>query len=200
MKNPNAKLEQLRRSSLVEFEHLTKDPHPDPPLRALPEHSVLHDEDISTARPALSGGASPHGLDHFGGFDGIADEASTQAAVRNITQQQSVSKTTEENVTQGSGTSEKSKINQQATNEGLFNSSQGASSTSSSFFGQTTSSSNSQQTFSSSGQQVQSGKMTFTLPDFGNDNKTEVADTREEILSPTQPQDEGDEKKGYGLF
>lgn len=200
MKNPNAKLEQLRRSSLVEFEHLTKDPHPDPPLRALPEHSVLHDEDISTARPALSGGASPHGLDHIGGFDGIADQASTQAAVGNITQQQSVPQTTEGTVTQGSGTNEKSEVNQQATNEGLFNSSQGLSSTSSFSFGQTISSSNSQQTFSSSGQQVQSGKMTFTLPDFGNDNKTEVAETREEILSPTQPQDEDDEKKGYGLF
>ncbi|KAJ4359228.1 glycogenin glucosyltransferase [Ascochyta clinopodiicola] len=42
--NPGAKLEQLRRSSLVEFEHLKKDEHPDPPLRALPEHSVLGDE------------------------------------------------------------------------------------------------------------------------------------------------------------
>ncbi|KAF9690834.1 hypothetical protein EKO04_011040 [Ascochyta lentis] len=42
--NPEAKLEQLRRSSLVEFEHLKKDEHPDPPLRALPEHSVLGDE------------------------------------------------------------------------------------------------------------------------------------------------------------
>ena len=43
-KNPGAKLEQLRRSSLVEIEHLRKDEHPDPPLRALPEHSVLGDE------------------------------------------------------------------------------------------------------------------------------------------------------------
>ncbi|KAJ4311301.1 glycogenin glucosyltransferase [Neodidymelliopsis sp. IMI 364377] len=42
--NPEAKLEQLRRSSLVEFEHLKKDEHPNPPLRALPEHSVLGDE------------------------------------------------------------------------------------------------------------------------------------------------------------
>lgn len=44
IKNPEAKLEQLRRSSVVEFEHLTKDEHPNPPLRALPEHSVLGDE------------------------------------------------------------------------------------------------------------------------------------------------------------
>jgi hypothetical protein len=61
VKNPNAKLEQLRRSSLVEIEHMTKDAHPDPPLRALPEHSILEDEPTHPA--GLSGGASPHGLD-----------------------------------------------------------------------------------------------------------------------------------------
>lgn len=43
-KNPEAKLDQLRRSSLVEFEHLKKDEHPNPPLRALPEHSIQGDE------------------------------------------------------------------------------------------------------------------------------------------------------------
>jgi glycogenin glucosyltransferase len=43
-KNPEVKLEELRRSSVVEFEHLKKDEHPEPPLRALPEHSVLGDE------------------------------------------------------------------------------------------------------------------------------------------------------------
>ncbi|KAJ4399647.1 glycogenin glucosyltransferase [Didymella pomorum] len=42
--NPEVKLEELRRSSVVEFEHLKKDEHPEPPLRALPEHSVLGDE------------------------------------------------------------------------------------------------------------------------------------------------------------
>jgi glycogenin glucosyltransferase len=40
VKNPEEKLDELRRSSLIEFEHLKKDEHPDPPLRALPEHSV----------------------------------------------------------------------------------------------------------------------------------------------------------------
>ena len=40
MKNPEEKLDELRRSSLIEFEHLKKDEHPDPPLRALPEHSI----------------------------------------------------------------------------------------------------------------------------------------------------------------
>lgn len=40
MKNPEEKLDELRRSSLIEFEHLKKDEHPDPPKRALPEHSI----------------------------------------------------------------------------------------------------------------------------------------------------------------
>ncbi|KAJ8110154.1 hypothetical protein OPT61_g6929 [Boeremia exigua] len=44
LSNPEVKLEQLRRSSLVEFEHLKRDEHPNPPLRALPEHSILGDE------------------------------------------------------------------------------------------------------------------------------------------------------------
>jgi hypothetical protein len=44
LKNPEAKLDELRRSSVVEFEHLKKDPHPDPPLRPLPEHSIPGDE------------------------------------------------------------------------------------------------------------------------------------------------------------
>ncbi|KAF2742753.1 glycosyltransferase family 8 protein [Sporormia fimetaria CBS 119925] len=38
--NPNEKLEQLRRTSLLEFEHLKSPNHPVPPLRALPQHSV----------------------------------------------------------------------------------------------------------------------------------------------------------------
>lgn len=66
MKNPNEKLDELRRSSLIEFEHLKKDPHPDLPLRALPEHSVLTD-DVEAPHVPLSGGASPHGINHFDG-------------------------------------------------------------------------------------------------------------------------------------
>ncbi|KAL5374616.1 hypothetical protein DPSP01_011797 [Paraphaeosphaeria sporulosa] len=38
--NPEEKLEQLRRSSLIEFEHLKSPNHPKAPLRKLPEHSV----------------------------------------------------------------------------------------------------------------------------------------------------------------
>ncbi len=55
VKNPNEQLEQLRRSSLVEFEHLKKDEHPNPPLRALPEHSVLEDEAESSGAPQSGG-------------------------------------------------------------------------------------------------------------------------------------------------
>lgn len=43
-KNPNEKLEQLRRSSVLEFEHLKHPDHSHPPsLRGLPEHSVPAD-------------------------------------------------------------------------------------------------------------------------------------------------------------
>jgi glycogenin glucosyltransferase len=42
-KDPNEKLEQLRRSSVLELEHLKQPDHPHPPLRALPEHSVPPD-------------------------------------------------------------------------------------------------------------------------------------------------------------
>jgi glycogenin glucosyltransferase len=183
VQNPNAKLEQLRRSSLIEIEHLTKDPHPDPPLRALPEHSVLENEESPTVHPALSGGASPHGLDKFDGIDGTAGGIATQ------------------DFAQTSGTkNNKTENSVPAATEGLFFTSQGLSSVSSSSFSQTSSSSTLQQTSTSSGQQMQSGRMTFTLPDFGKENESTIANAREEILSPTQPQDNNDEKKGGGLF
>lgn len=53
------KLDQLRRSSVIEFEHLKKDEHPNPPLRALPEHSVLDEKSLEG--PASLDGASGHG-------------------------------------------------------------------------------------------------------------------------------------------
>ena len=34
-------------------------------MRALPEHSVMSEEDLKAPPPLLSGGASPHGLDGF---------------------------------------------------------------------------------------------------------------------------------------
>ncbi|KAF2202383.1 nucleotide-diphospho-sugar transferase [Delitschia confertaspora ATCC 74209] len=42
--DPEERLEQLRRSSLLEFEHLKSPVHPQPPLRELPEHSVAKEE------------------------------------------------------------------------------------------------------------------------------------------------------------
>lgn len=40
LKNPEEKLDELRRSSLIEIEHLKQPNHPMAPLRELPEHSV----------------------------------------------------------------------------------------------------------------------------------------------------------------
>lgn len=60
MKNPEEKLDELRRSSLIEFEHLKKDEHPDPPKRALPEHSV---DTKAESTDASEGTAKASGLD-----------------------------------------------------------------------------------------------------------------------------------------
>lgn len=70
MKNPEAKLDELRRSSLIEFEHLKKDEHPDPPLRALPEHST---EDKTASDEATEGSAKAPEL------DGAKDSTKTEA-------------------------------------------------------------------------------------------------------------------------
>jgi glycogenin len=69
IKNPSEKLEQLRRSSLLEFEHLKEPVHPEPPLRELPEHSVPNEEGIAIP---LSG---QHDLD--GTTDAKTVEATT---------------------------------------------------------------------------------------------------------------------------
>lgn len=67
-KNPIEKLEELRRSSLIEFEHLKQPNHPVPPLRELPEHSVplpptaVHHHLQTSPNPGKSGksvGAAP---------------------------------------------------------------------------------------------------------------------------------------------
>lgn len=65
--DPEEKLEQLRRSSLLEFEHLTqseKKKQHSPPLRELPEHSVPTPSDKQALHHhlELAGGGSPHGL------------------------------------------------------------------------------------------------------------------------------------------
>jgi glycogenin glucosyltransferase len=137
VKNPNASLEQLRRSSVAEFEHLKKDPHPDPPLRALPEHSVLHGESATATHHSL-GGVS------VGGLDGSADQSSEP-------------------------TSRKA--------EG-----------------------DSSNTTSQTSQQIQSGQMTFTLPDFDKDNGADKMATKEDVLSPTQAHNPDDESKTQTLF
>jgi glycogenin glucosyltransferase len=209
VKNPDARLEQLRRSSLVEIEHLTKDPHPDPPLRTLPEHSVLHDEGTFEAHPALSGGASPHGL---GQLDGTVNQSSAQTS-NHITSEQSVaSGIARVDFGQSMGTSTGSVSKSGGQSEGLFFSSQGLSSQTSSSSTQNISSSTSHQfsssqqssttehTSTSGGRQIQSGKMTFTLPDFGKDDKMEVASKQEDVLSPTQAAEEEEARKGHGLF
>ncbi|CAA9958885.1 Glycosyltransferase family 8 protein [Pyrenophora teres f. maculata] len=51
--NPEERLDQLRRSSLMEFEHLKKDEHPDPPLRALPEHSIAGEKEAGASHAPL---------------------------------------------------------------------------------------------------------------------------------------------------
>ncbi|KAL5116434.1 glycogenin glucosyltransferase [Pleosporales sp. CAS-2024a] len=101
--NPTAKLEELRRSSLVEFEHLTKDPHPDPPLRALPEHSVLEDEPTPPA--GLSGGASPHGLDVLLNQTSISQlQTVTSASSISFAQSMEIQSTSEEHIQSSSTT------------------------------------------------------------------------------------------------
>lgn len=133
---------------------MTKDPHPDPPLRALPEHSVLEDE--GAPHPTLSGRASPHGL---GGFDGTPNHS-------RLPHQQPVTSTSTFDFAQSMSANDNSASNT-----------------------------------TSAGQQIQSGKMTFTLPDFGQDNGGAAAAPREAVLSPTQPQDkEGEELSIPGAF
>jgi glycogenin glucosyltransferase len=242
--NPDARLEQLRRSSLVEIEHLTKDPHPDPPLRALPEHSVLEDENTSVAHLARSGSTSSHGL------EGTVSQSSTQTSHRVTSDQLEASGIARVDFAQSVDTSSESVSKSGDQSEGLFFTSQGLSSTKSgdqseglfftsqglssdksgdqseglSFTSQGLSSGNSswstqnissstsqhfsssqhssttQQTSSSGGQQIQSGRTTFTLPDFGKDIQTDVANKQEDVLSPTQAAEEEEAKKGQGLF
>jgi glycogenin glucosyltransferase len=241
IKNPDARLEQLRRSSLVEIEHLTKDPHPDPPLRTLPEHSVLPDDESSVPHPTFRGGASSHGL------DGTVSQSSAQTSDHITSEQLEASGIARVDFGQTVGTDAQSVSKSGGQSEGLFFSSQGltsdtqdvsksggssdglffssqgltsqtswsgqnvSSSTShqfssshhSSTTGQTSSSRHSStagQTSSSGGQRIQSGKMTFTLPDFGKDDSVEVGSNQEDVLSPTQGTEERDDRKGHGLF
>ncbi|KAF2477057.1 nucleotide-diphospho-sugar transferase [Lindgomyces ingoldianus] len=63
--NPEERLDQLRRSSVLEFEHLKAPVHSQPPLRELPEHSIPKRETSVHHHVPLSGGSSPHELDQL---------------------------------------------------------------------------------------------------------------------------------------
>jgi glycogenin glucosyltransferase len=99
VKNPEEKLDQLRRSSVIEFEHLKKDEHPNPPLRALPEHSVVDAKDENTAHVPLSGGSSSHGLMGLAG----ANDQSIPGSFPNIADKDFASDDPAPNVRTGSG-------------------------------------------------------------------------------------------------
>ncbi|KAJ9637231.1 glycogenin glucosyltransferase [Coniosporium tulheliwenetii] len=67
LKDPTERLEQLRRSSLLEFEHLKQaaDTQKMPPLRELPEHSIPRGRDHEAEHHSISAG-------HPQGFDGAS--------------------------------------------------------------------------------------------------------------------------------
>ena len=189
MQNPEEKLDQLRRSSLIEFEHLKKDEHPNPPLRALPEHSVVDSNDRKTSHVPLSGGSTPHGLM---GLDGANDQP-IPASFPSITEKDFVSNDTAPDVRTGSG--ERSFAHGDESVAPQHYSSQDFSRAASSTLGQDFSSSTSQQVTSpdqsaghhslSGGHQIQApGGNTFTVPSFDDGSATgSKAEGRE--LSPT---------------
>ncbi|KAJ4304817.1 glycogenin glucosyltransferase [Kalmusia sp. IMI 367209] len=86
--NPEEKLEQLRRSSLLEFEHLKSPNHPKAPLRQLPEHSVgLRPSSINLSKgktPALPDDEhAPHEPDQPPGYYTLVDDKNTEASTAN---------------------------------------------------------------------------------------------------------------------
>jgi glycogenin glucosyltransferase len=74
-KNPEEKLDELRRSSLIEFEHLKQPNHPMAPLRELPEHSVAVPETAVHHNVAFS----PD--DGVGGHDGATNTKGTDSTL-----------------------------------------------------------------------------------------------------------------------
>ncbi|KAJ4361810.1 glycogenin glucosyltransferase [Neocucurbitaria cava] len=220
--NPNEKLNELRRSSLIEFEHLKKDPHPDPPLRALPEHSVLTENDAEASHVPLSGGASPHGINHF---DGASEKKNMTAEHHSLGHVRNGSAT--EDQLKGEQTGEEpaeqppapsldktqapeargarffaergftSQPNSSTEHSGGHSHNSSSSTTSQQSYSTQQSQ---QQQSSSTSQQIQAGKTTFTLPDFGDATSGETKVGREEVLSPTQTKDNEGERTGQGLF
>jgi glycogenin glucosyltransferase len=166
VQNPDERLDQLRRSSLIEFEHLKKDEHPNPPLRALPEHSILGDNEASTSQM---------------GSDGANDNP-TPIAEKDFASQEHAP-----DFRKGSG--QRSFAHGDESVAPQHYSSQDFSG-SSSTFGQNFSSSTEHHSSSSEHhgqQQMQSGNMTFNLPDFGDGSSADDAKTGgDDSLSPTQ--------------
>jgi len=193
---------------------LKKDEHPNPPLRALPEHSVLEEHGKGTSHVLLSGGSSPHGLDGIANADGSADSQMPGAfpGTLGIAQKDFVGASASINSAQqsrgpapdvrssGSGRlfapggftsgGDKAPTSQQLSSKDFTS---GSTST----FGQNFSSSVSQDSNTaqhsssphhslSTGHQVQAGKMTFTVPDFGENGAGEAAPIGDDVLSPTQ--------------
>jgi glycogenin glucosyltransferase len=175
LKNPEEKLDQLRRSSLIEFEHLKKDEHPNPPMRALPEHSVVGEKEAGTSS----------------GFDGASEQA-VPGSFPHVAEKDFASSDPAPDVRQSSG--DRSFAHGDESSAPDHYSKQDFSSGSSSTFGQNFSSSTSQVTSHeqtaghhslSSGQQVQAGGMTFTLPTFDDGTSADTQATGDD-LSPTQ--------------
>jgi len=173
--NPEEKLDQLRRSSLIEFEHLKKDEHPNPPMRALPEHSVVEKKEAGTSF----------------GLDGANDQA-VPGSFPHVAEKDFASSDPAPDVRPGFG--DRSFAHGDENSAPDHYSKQDFSSGSSSTFGQNFSSSTSQATAHeqsashdslASGQQVQSGGMTFTVPTFDDGTSADVQAAGDE-LSPTQ--------------
>lgn len=154
---------------------MKKDEHPNPPMRALPEHSTAGEE--KTGSSFGLDGSSDQGVP--GSFPAVAEKdfASSDPApdVRPSSSDRSFA--------HGEGSSVPQHYSQQDFSSG-----------SSSTFGQNFSSSTSQvtsteqttsQSSQSSSQQVQSGGMTFTVPVF-EDGTSADAQPAGDDLSPTQ--------------
>ncbi|KAL6709357.1 glycogenin glucosyltransferase [Coniothyrium glycines] len=175
--NPTEKLDQLRRSSLVEFEHLTKDEHPNPPLRSLPEHSVLTKE-------AQTGRHASYGSEKITSTGSVSESQVPGAfpVTPGIVQKDFASNPAQEarDSERGRFFSSGGLTTGEHTESQHFSSRDFASGSSSTFdqnFSSSTEHSSSQREFSSTSQTVQAGKTTFSLPEFGGSKGPEPKTT-----------------------
>ena len=214
-KNPVQMLDQLRRSSLSEFEHLKKDEHPNPPLRALPEHSILEEESTEKTQAPL-GSSQPSKHDALnqndeavpGAFpsekafaerDFASDIPSDEPARQDLSAEHTASDAhapaVRSSVSERYFAQEDSTTAEGKTTEPHF-STQDFTSGSSSTYGQEFSSSVSQHSADSrqssqhhslsSGEQIQAGNTTFTVPGFGENTTADAEAATADVLSPTQ--------------